>query len=114
LSYPQTDVFLVCFAIDLPSSLENVTYKWIPEITHHCPNTPFVLVGLQSDLRNDAETLRRLASRKQQPVSHAMGHQLAKKIKAFAYVECSAFERKGVNEVFATAVRAAVWYNENH
>jgi len=27
LSYPQTDVFLVCFALDNPSSLENVRAK---------------------------------------------------------------------------------------
>ena len=37
LSYPQTDVFLVCFSIISPSSFENVRSKWHPEITHHAP-----------------------------------------------------------------------------
>ena len=32
LSYPQTDVFLVCFSVESPTSLENVKHKWIPEI----------------------------------------------------------------------------------
>jgi GTPase SAR1 family protein len=32
LSYPQTDVFVLCFSIASPTSLENVASKWIPEI----------------------------------------------------------------------------------
>lgn len=27
--------------------------KWFPEINHHCPGTPFVLVGLKADLKQD-------------------------------------------------------------
>lgn len=45
LSYPQTDVFLVCFSVVSPSSYENVREKWVPEITHHCAKTPFLLVS---------------------------------------------------------------------
>ena len=45
LSYPQTDVFLVCLSVVSPSSFENVREKWVPEITHHCPKTPFLIVG---------------------------------------------------------------------
>merc|ERR1719187_2647882 len=50
LSYPQTDVFLVCLSVVSPSSFENVREKWVPEITHHCPKTPFLIVGTQIDL----------------------------------------------------------------
>ena len=32
LSYPQTDVFLVCFSVASPTSFENAKSKWIPEI----------------------------------------------------------------------------------
>jgi Ras-related C3 botulinum toxin substrate 1 len=38
-------VFLVMFSIVNPSSFENVRAKWVPEVRHHMPNTPFVLVG---------------------------------------------------------------------
>ncbi|PRD27910.1 UNVERIFIED_CONTAM: Rac1 [Trichonephila clavipes] len=41
----QTDVFLICFSVVSPSSFENVTSKWYPEIKHHCPDAPIILVG---------------------------------------------------------------------
>ena len=41
LSYPQTDVFLVCYSVVSPSSYESVKETWVPEITHHCQKTPF-------------------------------------------------------------------------
>jgi len=34
LSYAHTDVFLICFSVVSPSSLENVVEKWVPEITN--------------------------------------------------------------------------------
>ena len=40
LSYLQTDVFLLCFALDKPSSFMNVKERWYPELNHHCPGTP--------------------------------------------------------------------------
>ena len=41
----QTDVFLICFSVVSPSSFENVTTKWYPEIKHHCPDAPILLIG---------------------------------------------------------------------
>jgi small GTP-binding protein len=32
LSYPDTDVILLCFSIDSPVSLINVKEKWSPEV----------------------------------------------------------------------------------
>ena len=31
-----------------------------PEVSHHCPNTPIILVGTKADLREDRDTLERL------------------------------------------------------
>ena len=45
LSYPDTDVILMCFSIDSPDSLENIPEKWSPEVRHFCPNVPIILVG---------------------------------------------------------------------
>ena len=35
--YSETDLFLLCFAIDNPESLENIENKWMPEVRHFCP-----------------------------------------------------------------------------
>ena len=45
LSYPQTDVFVLCFSVISPTSYTNITNKWMPEIRHHCPDTPVILCG---------------------------------------------------------------------
>eukprot|EP00301_Raphidiophrys_heterophryoidea_P002495 c11161_g2_i2.p1 GENE.c11161_g2_i2~~c11161_g2_i2.p1 ORF type:complete len:114 (-),score=25.18 c11161_g2_i2:358-699(-) len=37
LSYPQTDVFVLCYCVTSRTSLENLREKWIPEVRHHCP-----------------------------------------------------------------------------
>ena len=51
LSYPDTDVILICFSIDSPDSLQNVVEKWTPEVRHFCPKVPVILVGNKRDLR---------------------------------------------------------------
>lgn len=58
LSYPDTDVILMCFSVDSPDSLENIPEKWTPEVKHFCPNVPIILVGNKKDLRNDPNTMR--------------------------------------------------------
>ncbi|PNI80638.1 RHOA isoform 4 [Pan troglodytes] len=70
LSYPDTDVILMCFSIDSPDSLENIPEKWTPEVKHFCPNVPIILVGNKKDLRNDEHTRRELAKMKQE--SHSV------------------------------------------
>ena len=51
LSYPDTDVILICFSIDSADSFRNITDKWIPEVNHFCPHAPIILVGNKMDLR---------------------------------------------------------------
>ena len=80
LSYPQTDVFLVCFSVVSPSSFENVKEKWVPEISHHCQRTPFLLVGTQIDLRDDAATIEKLAKNKQKPLTQVFKKSKSKHI----------------------------------
>lgn len=108
LSYPQTDVFLVTFSLVNPTSFQNIRARWIPEIQHHCPNTPFLLVGLKLDLREDAECIARLAERNQTPISHAQGVAMAREIGAYKYVECSALTQSGLKVCFDEAIRAVI------
>ncbi|XP_062328917.1 rho-related GTP-binding protein RhoG-like [Osmerus eperlanus] len=106
LSYPQTNVFVICFSIACPPSYENVKHKWHPEVTHHCPNVPILLVGTKSDLRNDEEVLKKLKDQNQTTIAQAQGAALAKQIHAMKYLECSALNQKGIKQVFDEAVRA--------
>ncbi|XP_041819118.1 ras-related C3 botulinum toxin substrate 3b isoform X2 [Chelmon rostratus] len=80
LSYPQTDVFLICFSLVSPASFENVRAKWYPEVRHHCPNTPIILVGTKLDLRDDKDTIERLRDKKLSPITYPQGLAMAREI----------------------------------
>lgn len=100
LSYPQTDVFLVCFSVTSPASFENVKEKWFPEVHHHCPGVPCLIVGTQVDLREDPQVMEKLQRQKQRPVTSEAGERLARELGAVKYVECSALTQKGLKNVF--------------
>ncbi|XP_022082088.1 ras-like GTP-binding protein RhoL [Acanthaster planci] len=51
LEYPGTDVFLICFSVERQSSFEHLESRWLPEIRHHMPTTPIILVATKIDLR---------------------------------------------------------------
>lgn len=69
LSYPDSHVILVCFAVDSPDSLDNVQEKWISEVNHFCPGIPIILVACKKDLRMDARTRQDLLKSGQETVS---------------------------------------------
>jgi Ras-related C3 botulinum toxin substrate 1 len=142
LSYPQTDVFLICFSIVSPSSFDNVKAKvrkippgvrrtdrmcpksqrlfhitqanrtnpsvfsqWYPEIEHHAPGVPIILVGTKLDLRDDPEVKEQLRQRKMQPIQYEQAVQVAKEIKAVKYLECSALTQRNLKSVFDEAIK---------
>ena len=47
------NIFIVCFSVDSKITLQNAKEKWIPELRHHCSNTPIILVGTKSDIRDE-------------------------------------------------------------
>lgn len=100
LSYPQTDVFLVCFSVTSPASFENVREKWFPEVHHHCPGVPCLIVGTQVDLRDDAAVKEKLAKQRMSPVRREDGERMAKELGAVKYVECSALTQYKLKDVF--------------
>lgn len=100
LSYPQTDVFLVCFSVTSPASFENVREKWFPEVHHHCPGVPCLIVGTQTDLRDDPSVRDKLGKQKMTPVRKEDGERMAKELGAVKYVECSALTQYKLKDVF--------------
>jgi len=108
LSYPQTDVFLICFKVTWPISFENIRDKWVPEVRHYCPDVPFLIVATQIDLRDDSDVVEKLAKQKQRPVTTEEGETLAQQLGAAKYVECSALTQEGLNNVFDEAINATL------
>ncbi|KAL1139209.1 hypothetical protein AAG570_009268 [Ranatra chinensis] len=104
LSYPHTDVALVCFAVNAPSSLDNAARVWAPELRHFCPRAPFLLVGNKKDLREDRAEAARLAKKK----------RIANQVRAVDYLECSARTGVGVREVFYKATAVALRARARH
>ncbi|KAI6187525.1 Transforming protein RhoA [Aphelenchoides besseyi] len=123
LSYPDTDVILMCFSIDSPDSLDNIPEKWTPEVRHFCPDVPIILVGNKKDIRADDAAVNEMRKLNQEPVKAEQAKSMAEQIGAFAYLECSAKTKEvrfsivqqtnflfsqGIREVFETATRAAL------
>jgi len=112
LSYPGTDVFLICFSLFSPESYDNVTKKWYKEITEHAPDTPIILVGTKLDLRGKTEAIQSLKENNQEPISLEKGEALAKKVGAKKYLECSALTQEGLAKVFEEAVKVILFPNK--
>lgn len=104
LSYPDTDVILMCFSVDNRDSLENIQAKWEPEVKHFCPNVPYLLIATKRDLRTDPA----MRSMHKEIVMPEEGRGMADRVGAWSYLECSAKTREGVREVFDMATRAAL------
>lgn len=109
LSYPGTDIFLVCFSLVSNVSLENVKTTWLPEIKEHCPDTPYILVGLKSDLRDGfSQNAAEYKSKGWEPIPSSKGEEMKNEIGAKCYIECSALKQYHLKEVFDTAVKIVI------
>lgn len=68
----RSSIYLECNQEATPLMNPNVfsPLQWYPEVRHHCPNTPIILVGTKLDLRDDRETLDKLKDKKLTPISY--------------------------------------------
>jgi small GTP-binding protein len=98
LSYPGTDVFLICFSIDSPESFQHVETKWIPEIKHYSSNVPCLLIGTKSDLRRNQANCIDLATIE----------SLQQRVGTSGYIECSAYTMYNIDSLFQEAIRHVV------
>jgi len=104
LSYHDTDIVLVVFSIDQPTSLDNLSAKWVPEVLHHCRGVPILIVGTKKDLRDDKATIDSLKDQSRHPVTMDEGQAKKAEIGAKEYMECSALSGEGVQEIFNKAL----------
>jgi Rho family protein len=114
----DTDLIMLCYSVDSKDSLENVESKWVGEIADNCPNVKLVLVALKCDLRENSDEEDDGAAngtdgisgpREKKPmINYDQGLEVARRINASRYLECSAMRNRGVNEAFTEAARVAL------
>lgn len=92
------------FETELQSDI-TIEKQWFPEIEHHAPNVPIILVGTKLDLREDRGTNDALRMKKMEPVTYEQALTVAKEIKAQKYLECSALTQRNLKSVFDEAIR---------
>ncbi|KAL2037900.1 hypothetical protein N7G274_009375 [Stereocaulon virgatum] len=112
LSYDDTHTVMLCFSVDSKDSLENVESKWVSEIAENCQGVKLVLVALKCDLRergtDDEDEAQTRGGREKVMIDYKQGLEVAKRIQALRYLECSAKRNRGVNEAFTEAARVAL------
>ena len=127
----NVDVFLICFSVSSRESFQHVKDHWVSEAKQYSQSTPFIIVGLQSDLRDIQAPLSPDSSQPRLPspntntnnnnntssisaqttrtqVGKEEGEMLAKQMRAHSYCECSARTGKGVETLLARAAAATL------
>ncbi|NXV96356.1 RHOA protein, partial [Calonectris borealis] len=95
--YKDTDVILMCFSVDRPDSQQNILDFWVPEIKLFCPTVPIILVATKTELRSDEGIKKKLTTPGNEPINTTEGKALAASMGAYAYLECSAKTKGGVD-----------------
>jgi len=118
LSYDDTHAIMLCFSVDSKDSLENVESKWVGEIAENCQGVKLVLFALKCDLReqnadDDAPAEGGQVREKKDMIDYNQGLEVARRINALRYLECSAMRNRGVNEAFTEAARVALSVKPN-
>lgn len=93
-SYSYVNIFVICFSLESPDSMQNVKDLWVPEIQQNCPTVPFILVGTKCDLSNK--------------IPKKECEKLKKEIGAKYFIECSALRHINVKEVFDLAFEICI------
>jgi len=102
LSYPGSDIVLLCFSLVTEASFDSIKEKWYPEVDHYVKDVPTILVGTKSDLREAKAPDPGTGEFK--PVSTEKGQALADEIGAEKFIEVSAKTGDNLKELFKEAV----------
>ena len=106
--YEDGDVIAICFSVVRPRDVLNIGETWLPEIQKYNPNAYILLVGTQVDLRENKTVVRDLAGMGLNPITEEKGLELVELMQMYnvsGYVECSAFNKEGVLNVFEEVIK---------
>jgi len=108
LSYTRSDFLLICFSVDSFASFNNVKTKWVPEAKAYASNSPWMLVGTKSDLRDQYANGYDDQGNPVEFVSVSDAKTRAQQLGAVTYMECSALTQAGLKELFGTVVKSVM------
>jgi GTPase SAR1 family protein len=113
--YPEADIFVICFSLGSPSSLQSVQTKWIPELKKCFSSTEFILVGLKSDLRDSLiEGASQFNVQGINAVTTSDGEQMKETVGAATYVKCSRYCTYNLEKVLEEIATVALHSRERH
>lgn len=96
IAYKNTDLIILLYSIDSYKSFNNLAKKWLSEAQTFSPDVNILVIGNKKESRlND----------NQKTVSYEDGSRLAEDIKAVGFLECSAFDEEGLNNVVQTLLK---------
>lgn len=107
LSYPDSDVFVLCFSVVRPDTFRSLQRKWLPQFRRRSPTALVLLVGTQADLRTDPAVLGALQRGGEAPVTVTAACAVAQAVGG-QYVETSSRYRVGVKDAFDAAIWQAL------
>jgi len=102
LSYPGSDIVLLCFSLVTDSSFDSIREKWYPEVDHYVKDVPTILVGTKSDLRDAKQPDP--STGEFNPVDSDKAKEMADSIGAEKFVEVSAKTEHNLKQLFKDAV----------
>lgn len=100
-------MFVILFSLVDQKSFDTVR-GYRDEAMDVCPGVPIILVGTKTDLRDDQETIEQLKAEGLAPITTERGLKMSEEIEAVKYMEVSALNMTGLDELFIEVARAAV------
>ena len=102
LIYPNTNVFILSFSLVNRNSIDYLKTNIIPEIESY-PHSCFILVGFQSDKRNEIISKKSVSS-SDDYITTEEGLQLAHELNIRNYFEVSSKEQKNLMKVVHSCI----------
>jgi Ras family protein A len=97
--YADTNIAAICFSVEDKDSFEHAEHKWLPEVYHSRPGIPIALIACKVDLRHHPGHVEHLRRSGRRLISTEEGDDMAQRMGAKAYIECSVMDGTGVDEV---------------
>ena len=108
MAYQNADVILITFSLNKLKDVSHIRGKWFNEVQNYCSNASIILIGTNLDKREDLSYNHHVVNnssidyqrrKDEDMVSYSKGLTIAKEIGAISYIESSAKNDVGFQEI---------------